>query len=173
MWNGLCGRLVIAVEPVICTAVFGALTAGLIFRPLPLDAHLTRYEAALIISPVFGLAALAFLIYAIVLLAGPLRALAETYAPVFVVDGYVRYRGPELRSPYNVNGYIAVLDDRRRALAEWPSYGEASLPDYVRPALVEFTNYGGIHRLDGRSTGVLPESIGTLGVGAARTAPKV
>ena len=39
-------------------------------------------------------------------------------------------------------------------------------------ARVEYSEYGGIHRIDGRSTGVLPESLPTLGIGATVGMPK-
>jgi len=162
--NGLFGRLVIAIEPLICFAVFGALTAGLIFFPLPAT-KMTHRESAIVLSPVFGLAAAAFLAYTICLLVAPVRALLQTFAPIFVVDGYVRYRRPDRNTEADSNGYVAVLDEERRALAEWPSIGDVALPDTLRPAMVEFSYYGGIHRIDGRSTGVLPESMPALGVG--------
>ena len=59
--NGLFGRLLIAIEPVICFVVFGALTAGLIFFPLPAGAKMTHWESAIVLAPIFGLATLAFL----------------------------------------------------------------------------------------------------------------
>jgi hypothetical protein len=40
------------------------------------------------------------------------------------------------------------------------------MTDSLRPALIEFSFYGGIHRIDGRSTGIVPESMPTLGVGS-------
>jgi len=36
------------------------------------------------------------------------------------------------------------------------------------PRLTEFSEYGGVHRIDGRSTGVLPDRIARFGVGIAR-----
>jgi hypothetical protein len=37
----------------------------------------------------------------------------------------------------------------------------------IVPAHVEFSHYGGIHRIDGRSTGVLPARLPALGIGAS------
>jgi hypothetical protein len=164
--NGLLGRLVIACEPLICCFVFGGLTAALIFLHLPSASHLTHWEAAIVLAPIFGLATLAFSAYAVVLLVAPLRALRQTFQPIYVVDGYVRYRSPDTQSECDSSGYIAVLDEDRRLIVEWPGQGEGMLLHDVRPALVEFSSFGGIHRIDGRSTGVLPEHLGPLGVGA-------
>jgi hypothetical protein len=166
--SGLLGRLLIAIEPCICFAVFAGLTAGLIFLPLPVGDTMTRWESAIIIAPIFGLAAAAFLGWAIAVLYAPIRALASTFAPIYIVDGYVRYRKPDRETEANSNGYVAVLSSERDAVAEWPSVGRRALPDSVRPALVEFSYYGGIHRIDGKSTGVVPEEIPLAGVGIDR-----
>jgi hypothetical protein len=163
--NGLFGRVLIAIEPALCFLVFGALTAGLIFFPLP-GARLNQHDSAVVLAPIFGLAALAFLAYAVVVLIGPVRALRHTFLPIYIVDGYVRYRKPDRHTEADSNGYIAVLDDARRAVAEWPSLGSATLPESLRPAMIEFSFYGGIHRIDGRSTGALPESIPAMGIGS-------
>jgi uncharacterized membrane protein len=162
--NGLLGRLFIAIEPAICFMIFAGLTVGLIFFPLAPDAQLTRWESTLVIAPIFGLAAAAFLIYAIALIVAPLRALMQTFSPIFIVDGYVRYRQPDERSEAASNGYIAVLDHERKTVLEWASLGAEPLPDFAKPALVEFSRYGGVHRVDGKPTGVLPETISPCGV---------
>ncbi len=166
--NGLLGRLLIAIEPLVCSVVFGLLTIALIFLPLPASANLTRWESAIIIAPIFGLVTIAFMLYATFVLLAPVRALLQTFSPIFIVDGYVRYRRPDRQTEVDSNGYIAVLNEDRRAVAEWPSVGETSMPDSLRPALVEFSFYGGIHRIDGRSTGVLPESMPLAGIGGNR-----
>ncbi len=166
--SGLFGRLLIAIEPCICFAVFGALTAGLIFFPRPPGATMTRYESAVIIAPIFGLAACAFLAWAVAVLYAPLRALASTFKPIYIVDGYVRYRRPDRESEADSNGYIAVLSSERDTVAEWPSLGRRPLADSTRAALVEFSYFGGIHRVDGQSTGVMPEKITLAGVGMNR-----
>jgi hypothetical protein len=165
VWQGLFGRLLIAVEPVICSLVFGGLTVGLIFFPLPAGANLTRWESAIVIAPIFGLATLAFVAYAIVVLFKPVRALVHTFSPIFIVDGYLRYRRPDRDTEPDSNGYIAVLNEDRRTVAEWPSIGSTPIHESVRPAMLEFSYFGGIHRIDGRSTGVLPEAMPSMGVG--------
>ncbi len=165
MLHGFFGRSLIAIEPAICFVVFAALTAGLIFFPLSPDAKLTRWESAIIIAPIFGFAALCFFIYAVAVMVAPTRALFHTFSPIFVVDGYVRHRRPDGDSDIDSNGYVAVLNEERRTIAEWPSIGEVALRDAVRPALVEFSFFGGIHRIDGKSTGVIPDDYPRLGVG--------
>ena len=171
--NGLFGRLLIAIEPLICTLVFGALTVGLIFFPLPAGASVQQHrDAAVVLSPIFGLAATAFLIYAVAVLVTPVRALLHTFSPIYIVDGYLRYRRPDRHTEADSNGYIAVLNEDRRAIAEWPSVGDYEAPDSLRPAMIEFSVFGGIHRIDGRSTGVLPESLpapGGIGANLPRT----
>jgi len=163
--QGLLGRLVIAVEPGICFLVFAAITVALVFFRLPAGARLTRFEAAIVIAPVFGLAALSFLAYAVAVLYAPIRALRQTFLPIYIVDGYLRFRRPDTDTEYGSNGYVAVLDDARLALAEWPTLGQADHDDEERPAMIEFTFYGGVHRIDGRETGVLPLGLRPLGVG--------
>jgi hypothetical protein len=39
------------------------------------------------------------------------------------------------------------------------------LESSVQPVHVEFSEYGGIHKVDGRSTGVLPEGMTTISIG--------
>jgi hypothetical protein len=163
--NGLFGRMLIAVEPMLCFVVFGALTAGLIFFPLPASSKLSQHDSALVLAPVFGLAALAFLAYAIVVMVPPVRAFRHTFLPIYIVDGYIRYRKPDRDTEADSNGYIAVLNEERRTIAEWPSLGSSRITEVVKPALIEFSFYGGIHRIDGHSTGAVPESIPAVGVG--------
>jgi hypothetical protein len=173
--GGLFGRLLIAIEPGICFLVFAGLTIGMIFfAPPSLDRNDTahQHDLAFVIAPIFGTAALAFLAYFIAVLVRPIRALMHTFSPIYIVDGYVRYRSPDRHTDGNSNGYVAVLNDERRTIAEWPTVGEIPIPDSVRPALVEFSRYGGIHRIDGRSTGVIPESMPALG-GIGANLPRI
>ena len=51
---------------------------------------------------------------------------------------------------------------------EWEWLGERRLPNATIPALVEFSLYAGIHRIDGKATGVLPdEDLPLLAIGIA------
>lgn len=168
MLRGFWGRFVIAIEPLVIAAFFIALCVVLIAR---------KQEGALLIAPIFGVASLLFLAYAVVLMVPVTRALIETFGSVCIVDGYVRYR--ELIEPDRDPRYfVAVLDERRVVLGEWAlAERPTALARASRwAALVEFTPYGGIHRIDGRSTGTLPDDIPQFGIGApasfARTLPK-
>lgn len=154
VFQGFLGRVAIAIEPIVCGAVFGALTYGLVLRGL------------WYLTPIFGLAVLAFAIYALIMLLAPARALLKTFGPIYVVDGYVRYREPDERSDDDANGYVGVLLHDKRVCCEWPSFGKKALPIGVVPALVEFSEYGGIHKIDGRSTGLLPRKFTALGIGS-------
>jgi hypothetical protein len=60
------------------------------------------------------------------------------------------------------------LDADGEDLGEWPLREKPGAINVkqVWPAVVEFTRYGGIHRIDGRSTGLLPETFPTMGIGA-------
>jgi hypothetical protein len=159
VWNGFYGRLMIAVEPAVCAALFALLTGGLIRANRP-DAP------AIVLAPIFGLGVVAFVIYAIVLMVGPTRALVETFGPIFVVDGYVRYRRPDLHSDPCSNGYVAVLNEEQQMLCEWETTGKREPRERTEPALVQFARYGGIISIDGRRTALLPENFPALGIGA-------
>ena len=158
--RGFWGRLAIAVEPLTIALFFVALSAGLLLR---------HQEGAILIAPIFGVAAVLFLTYAVVLMLSVTRAVLETFGPIWVVDGYVRYRALETKFRELIY-VVAVLDEGRNVLGEWPLAKRPPALDRADPwpALVEFTPYGGIHRIDGRSTGVLPDEddIPSLGIGA-------
>ncbi len=162
VWNGFLGRLLIAIEPVIVGAIFLALVVAL-FR-------LNRDDApAIVLAPIFALGFVAFAIYAVALMVEPSRALWSTFDPLLSVDGYVRYRSsPGEASEPNHNGYIAVLAADGAVLREWLSHGKFPLPERTVPAHVEFSTYGGIHRIDGQPTGLLPARLPPLGIGTSR-----
>ncbi len=156
VWQGFLGRFSIALEPVICGSVFAALTVGLIAR------------GELFLAPIFALGLVGFAIYAVWLLNGPARALLATRKPIYIVDGYIRYRGRDNASPDRSRGYVAVLCDRRHLIGEWPLEGPGLVLDIIRPAMIEFSDFGGIHRIDGHSTGAIPDRVPTFGVGVPR-----
>ena len=79
----------------------------------------------------------------------------------------MRYRRPDRDTEDDSNGYVAVLDYDRRQLAEWPLTDADRVYDVTRPAMLEFSRYG-IHRIDGRATGVIPDRIAQAGVDIAR-----
>jgi hypothetical protein len=160
--RGFLGRLTIAIEPLIVAVFFALLPIGLLLR---------RQEIALLITPIFAFAAIAFLAYAIALSMPSARALLETFAPIYTVDGYIRYRTAHQAEP---EYYVAVLSADREMLGEWPlrEWPRSIRQRELWPALVEFSRYGGIHKIDGRPTGVLPAEIAPFGVGVARDAER-
>lgn len=160
--RGLFGRMAIAIEPAIIALLFGFFTYGLL--RLAYDGN-ANHRGLELLAPIFALGAVAFLIYALYLLARPIRALRETYEPIFVVDGYVRMRGRDDFSVRGFNGYVAVLLSDRRVACEWPTVGDGNLAAVERAAVCEFSEYGGIHAIDGQPTGVLPRSFRNIGVG--------
>ncbi|MBV8689715.1 MAG: hypothetical protein JOZ59_06375 [Candidatus Eremiobacteraeota bacterium] len=161
VWRGLMGRLSIAAEPLLGTIVFAFLTWGIIWRAR----HTER--SIIVIAPVFALGAIAFTIYAIALMVAPLRAFLQTFKPIYIVDGYIRYRGPDDFSEVDSTGYVAVLFEDESVACEWEAFGEKRLPNRTIPSLAEFSRYGGIHKIDGRPTGVLPLDGKPLNVGLA------
>jgi len=160
---GFFGRLTIAVEPLLCGLVFAAITFG-VFEAPRISPRWVNPDIV-VIAPVFGLGVLACALWALGTMLAPARALLQTLRPIYVVDGYIRYRRRDAASFERSNGYVAVLTEDARVACEWPTLGEIELPDVVRPALCEFSEYGGVHSVDGRLTGVLPSRIPLLGVG--------
>jgi hypothetical protein len=143
--------------------MFLALTVGmLIVRTDP--THPADHNMV-VLSPIFGVGIVGCIFYAIALMWAPTRAMIQTFRPIFIVDGYVRYRAPDADSPADSNGYVAVLTEDGRVACEWPTLGDVPLRTATIPALSEFSEYGGVHRIDGRSTGVLPRRIARFGVG--------
>jgi hypothetical protein len=161
--HGFFGRLCIAIEPVICGLMFLALTIGMLI--VKTDPMYPNDHNMVILSPIFALGVVACIFYALALMLAPTRALIHTFRPIFIVDGYVRYRPPDAESPVDSNGYAAVLTDDQQVACEWPTVGDVPLRVMTIAALTEFSEYGGVHRIDGRPTGVLPERIARLGVG--------
>ncbi len=160
--RGLFGRLAIAVEPALLAALFGFFTMALLRLAYDGDEN---HAGLQLLAPIFGVGAVAFAIYALWLLKQPMRALRETHEPIFIVDGYVRTRGRDDFSERGFNGYVAVLLEDRRVACEWPTVGSGELALSETAALLEFSEYGGIHAIDGQKTGVLPEDFPNIGVG--------
>ena len=158
VWRGFFGRLTIAIEPLLVAIFFSLLPLGLLLR---------KQEAAIILAPIFGVAGIAFFAYGVYLMVSPTRALLETRSPIYIIDGYVHYRRDENRldAPYRV----AALDANRQTLGEWPLHEWPKMigDRELWPALIEFSEFGGIHKIDGHDTGVLPEEIAAFGIGIA------
>lgn len=163
VWRGLTGRFAIAIEPLIGAVFFSLLAWGMVWR-----AHASGRPDLVVLAPVFGFAAAGFLGYLIAVLFAPIRAFAQTFKGIYVLDGYVRYRGPDVKSEIDGSGYVAVLFADRSVAYEWESFGRAPLPEKTIPALVEFSEYGGVHCIDGRATGVIPDTdLPLLAIGIA------
>jgi len=160
---GFLGRASIAVEPLICGIVFAIITVG-IFAAHRLSPTYVQADIV-VIAPVFGLGVVACAFWLAAVMFAPTRALFHTLRPIYVVDGYIRFRRCDTYSETGQNGYVAVLTEDETVACEWPTLGEVELPDATRPALCEFTEYGGVHKIDGRLTGVLPARIPALGIG--------
>jgi hypothetical protein len=161
--TGFFGRLSIAIEPLLCGLVFATITAGVFAAPRFSPKYVN--SDIVIIAPVFGLGVLACIAWALGVMLAPVRALAHTVRPIYVVDGYIRYRRRDEHCDARSNGYVAVLTEDGTVACEWHTLGEIELTDHTRPALCEFSEYGGVHAIDGRRTGVLPAKIPTFGVG--------
>lgn len=164
VWRGLCGRLAIAVEPFLGLVFFSLFTWGVVWR-----AHHVQSDATLIvIAPIFALGAVAFLGYFVAVLVAPMIAYAQTYRPIYVVDGYVRYRPPDEDSAPGECGYMAVLFEDESVACEWRALGSKRYPARTIPAMVEFSTFGGVHTIDGKPTGLLPDGeLPPLAIGIA------
>jgi hypothetical protein len=162
--RGLIGRCSIAIEPLICAFAFTAITVVpfiLPFHEVQFAGKPAQFTLAEVIAPIFALGAIAFFAYAIGVLIAPMRAYIETFKPLFVMDGYVQYRSCGAAE----SDFIAVLDHQRKLVHEWKLAEAASIKNGVFPALIEFSYFGGIHRIDGRETGILPKHFMPFGIG--------
>lgn len=165
VWRGLTGRFALAIEPLLGMTFMGLLAWGVIWR-----AHHVAEDATLgKIAPIFILGALAFAGYFIAVLVAPFAAYVQTFKPIYVLDGYVRYREPDEHSEYDACGYVAALFADRSVACEWEWLGKKRLPNVTIPSLIEFSVYAGIHKIDGRPTGLLPDDdLPLLAIGIAR-----
>ena len=133
-----------------------------------------RCTLAQILAPIFGFAAVSFAAYTIGVMARPIRALLSTYAPIYIVDGYLRYTTEHPTAGRRASR-VEVLTHDRSSIAYWRTQHLLNQVDGIYPALIEFSRYGGILRIDGRAIdpplrGLAPYGIGTFS-GAARTGP--
>lgn len=164
VWRGLTGRMAIAIEPLLGLIFFSLFTWGVIWR-----AHHVQSDATLIvIAPIFALGAVAFFGYFIALLVAPIVAYRQTFRPIYVIDGYVRYRPPDEDTAPGECGYVAALFEDRSVACEWHAVGTKRYPSRTIPAMIEFSAFAGIHAIDGKSTGLLPDGdLPLLAIGIA------
>jgi hypothetical protein len=164
VWRGMTGRFALAIEPLVGTIFMVALTWGIVYR-----AHHVASDATLIkIAWIFAVGAIAFAGYFVAVLVAPVVAYLQTFRPIYILDGYVRYRQPDERSRDDACGYAAALYADRTVAHEWEWLGKKPLPNTTLPAHVEFSLYAGIHKIDGKPTGLLPEGeLPLLAIGIA------
>jgi hypothetical protein len=164
VWRGLTGRFALAIEPLLGTLFMALLTWGIVYRArhVPSDATLVK------VAWIFALGALAFGGYFIAVLVAPIAAYFQTFRPIYIVDGYVRYREPDARSRIDACGYAAALLPDSTLACEWEWLGKRRLPNATIPAHLEFSRYAGIHKIDGKPTGLLPnDQLPPLAIGIA------
>ena len=163
VWRGLTGRMAIAIEPLLGVIFFTFLTWGIVYR----SQHSPDHDIVKI-AWIFAIGAIAFGGYLFAVMIAPLIAYAQTFKPIYIIDGYVRYRPPDELSEDDGSGYVAVLFEDRVMACEWECFGRKHLPELVLPAMTEFSEYAGIHKIDGRSTGLVPDhEIPVLAIGIA------
>jgi hypothetical protein len=163
--RGLSGRMAIAIEPLIGAIFMVLLTWGIVWR-----AHHVASDATLVkIAPIFALGAIAFAGYFVAVLVAPIAAYVQTFKPIYILDGYVRYRERDARSRDDACGYIAALFPDASVACEWEFLGTKQLDRATIPSMLEFSTYAGIHKIDGKPTGLLPDGdLPALAVGVAR-----
>jgi hypothetical protein len=163
VWRGLTGRFAIAIEPLIGMVFMIFLTWGIVYRAQ----HVAKEHDLIKIAWIFALGAIAFTGYFVAVLVAPFIAYLQTYKPIYKVDGYVRYREPDETSSDEGRGYIATLFEDESVACEWEYFGPKPLENATIPAMIEFSIFAGIHKIDGRSTGLLPENLPPLAIGIA------
>jgi hypothetical protein len=163
VWRGLTGRLAIAIEPFLGMTFMALLAWGIVYR----SQHVATEHDLYKIAWIFWIGALAFAGYFVAVLIAPFIAYLQTYKPIYKVDGFVRYRRPDGKSGEEGQGYVAALFEDRTVACEWEYFGKRTLEDATIPAMLEFSVYAGIHKIDGRNTGLLPDDLPLLAIGIA------
>jgi hypothetical protein len=153
----------IAIEPLLGLLFMLFLMFGIIWRANHVEADRTLIKIAWI----FGIGAIAFGGYFVAVLVAPVIAYFQTFKPIYIVDGYVRYREPDTKSEEDGTGYMATLFEDQSVACEWECFGPKPLPNRTIPSLVEFSTYAGIHTIDGKPTGLLPDELPFMAIGIA------
>jgi hypothetical protein len=163
VWRGLTGRMAIAIEPLLGLVFMSLLAWGIVYR----SQHVPAEHDLIKISWIFAIGAIAFFGYFVAVLVAPVLAYVQTFKPIYIIDGYVRYRERDVKSSEDASGYVATLFEDETVACEWEFFGHEPLTGATIPAMVEFSVYAGIHKIDGRSTGLLPDELPTLAIGIA------
>ena len=119
VWRGLTGRFAIAIEPLLGVIFMTFLTAGIVWR----SQHVPADRDIIKIAWIFGIGAIAFLGYFVAVLIAPFVAYVQTLKPIYIIDGYVRYREPDKYSEIDGTGYVATLFEDRSVACEWECFG--------------------------------------------------
>jgi len=163
VWRGLTGRFAIAIEPLLGLIFMIFLTWGIVYR----SQHVASEATLIKIAWIFALGAFVFAGYFVAVLVAPFVAYLQTFKPIYKVDGYVRYRSADERSSEDGHGYVATLFEDLTVACEWEYFGKRALENATIPAMIEFSAFAGIHKIDGRSTGLLPDELPLLAIGIA------
>jgi hypothetical protein len=163
VWRGLTGRMAIAIEPLLGLIFMSLLAWGIVYR----SQHVAAEHDLIKIAWIFVIGAIAFSGYFVAVLVAPVVAYVQTFKPIYIIDGYVRYRERDAKSTEEASGYVATLFEDETVACEWEFFGHEPLTGVTVPAHVEFSVYAGIHKIDGRSTGLLPDELPTLAIGIA------
>jgi hypothetical protein len=155
--------MAIAIEPLLGVLFMTFLTLGVVYR----SRHVAAEHDLIKISWIFAIGAIAFLGYFIAVLVAPFIAYMQTFKPIYKVDGFVRYRSPDERSSEEGHGYVATLFEDQTVACEWEYFGKRTLDDATIPAMIEFSVFAGIHKIDGLNTGLLPDELPLLAIGIA------
>ncbi|HTU69389.1 MAG TPA: hypothetical protein VMF11_03630 [Candidatus Baltobacteraceae bacterium] len=163
VWRGLTGRMAIAIEPFLGMIFMTFLTWGIVYR----SQHVPAERTLIKIAWIFAIGAIAFFGYFVAVLVAPFLAYLQTYKPIYIVDGYVRYREPDEHSGEDGQGYVATLFEDQTVACEWEYFGKRKLENVTIAAMIEFSVFAGIHKINGRSTGLLPDELPLLAIGIA------
>ena len=153
VWRGLTGRFALAIEPLIGMLFMALLTWGIVYRAR----HVASDATLIKIAWIFALGAFAFAGYFVAVLLAPIVAYVQTFRPIYIVDGYVRYREPDERSRIDACGYAAALFADRTVACEWEWLRQAALTGRDDSRARRVFGYAGIHKIDGKPTGLLPD----------------
>ncbi len=168
--RGFSGRVFIAIEPLICTIVFIVLTIAPFYLTSAADlaaqhAGRVQFTLAQVLAPIMAFGAVGFGIYTFALMVKPVRALWSTFAPIYIVDGYLEYKTASSKRGHRHTSVTILLHDGS-TVQSWHATTLLAVNDGVYPAMVEFSRYGGILKIDGRPIGPPLFAIAPFGIGS-------
>lgn len=172
--RGFAGRVLIAIEPLLATLVFAVLTIAPFFLPganreYAVEIVKPQFSLPQVLAPIMALGCVGFAGYTIALMYRPLRALLSTHEPIYIVDGYLRYESASLRRGHR-HTMVAVVTHEGRQIQAWHAPHVLDVVDGSYPALIEFSRYGGILRIDGRAVDPPLFVLAPFGIGSFTSA---